>query len=126
MAKDLAELLALKQEKMVSIAEKRERIKELNTYFENHKYSILWSYLNPLKESSKNKINSYIQIAEALIPQELSGIKLMETELGKTSAQGLGLLLGRTLLNLLLKRRDKKKEKRKHKKKTQKEIITDI
>ena len=37
MAKDLAELLALKQEKMVSIAEKRERIKELNTYFENHK-----------------------------------------------------------------------------------------
>ena len=126
MAKDLAELLALKQEKMVSIAEKRERIKELNTYFENHKYSILWSYLNPLKESSKSKINSYIQIAEALIPQELSGIKLMETELGKTSAQGLGLLLGRTLLNLLLKRRDKKKEKRKHKKKTQKEIITDI
>jgi hypothetical protein len=126
MAKDLAELLALKQEKMVSIAEKRERIKELNTYFENHKYSILWSYLNPLKESSKNKINSYIQIAEALIPQEMSGIKLMDTELGKTSAQGVGLLLGRTLLNLLLKRRDKKKEKRKHKKKTQKEIITDI
>ena len=50
----------------------------------------------------------------------------MDTELGKTSAQGVGLLLGRTLLNLLLKRRDKKKEKRKHKKKTQKEIITDI
>lgn len=122
MAKDLAELIALKQEKMVSIAHKKERIKELNTYFEQHKYSILWSYLNPLKESSKNKINSYIQIAQALIPEEMSGIKLMETELGKTSAKNIGLVLGRALLNLLLKRREKKKEKRKHKKKSLKEI----
>lgn len=120
MANNLEELIALKQRKQIALLHKKESIKELNAYFEEHKYSILWAYLNPLKDSTKSKINTYLQIAESLFPSQISGLKLMETEVAKSSAKNLGMVLGRTLLNLLAKRIGKRKEKKK--KKAQKEV----
>lgn len=120
MAETLDDLLALKQRKQIALERKKEKIQDLNNYFSENKYRIIWAQLNPLEEGTQNKINSYLEVIEGVLPEEITGSSLLQTAVGKSSVKGVGILLARTALKLFMDRFAHKKAKRKRKKKSEK------
>jgi hypothetical protein len=114
----LADLIAYKERKQESVSQKKEQLKTLNTYFSEHKYSIIWAQVNPFVKGEKNSLTPYIDGLLSVVPPQLLGLKPAEISLltANTSPTALGLLLGKIALRGIVKRFKNKSTKRKKKK----------
>ncbi|OYU95502.1 MAG: hypothetical protein CFE21_10180 [Bacteroidetes bacterium B1(2017)] len=122
----LEELITYKERKQHSLESKKEQIKELNTYFGEHKNAILWAQINPFNKKDKNAVTPFIEGLLAAIPSEILGVNTTEAILlgSKSTPSAIALLLGKVLFKFISKRVKNKSAKKKKKKLEEKSIET--
>jgi hypothetical protein len=114
----LADLIAYKERKAESVSQKKEHLKTLNSYFSEHKYSIIWAQVNPFEKGEKNSLSPYIDGLLSVVPPQVLGLKPADIGLltANTSPPAVGLLLGKIALRAIVNRFKNKSTKRKKKK----------
>lgn len=122
----LEELIQYKERKQHSLNSKKEQIKELNTYFSEHKNAILWAQVNPFNKKDKNALTPYVEGLLAAIPSEILGVNTTEAILlgTKSTPSAIALLLGKVLFRFIAKRVKNKSAKKKKKKLEEKPLQT--